>query len=57
MFEQREVEVIAPRFGCVLAGRESIRVHQELLETILRESATAAPTGVQAGAEPMGGDR
>lgn len=57
VFEQREVAAIAPRFGCVLADRESIRVHLELLETILHESATAASTGVQAGAEPMGRDR
>ncbi len=54
VFEEHPVEVIAPRFGCVIADPESIRAHRDLFESVLRRSAEAQPTGVRAGVEPMG---
>ena len=55
VFDEHPVDVIAPRFGCVIADPDSIRAHYELLETVLRESPAEAPPSVAAGTEPMGG--
>ncbi len=57
VFEERTVDVIAPRFGCVIADPDSIAAHRCLFERVLLESPARPPTGITAGSEPMGGGR
>ena len=55
VFSEHPVKVIAPRFGCVITDRDSIRAHLNLLDAVLRECPSREPIGVHAGLEPMGG--
>ncbi|MDR0357899.1 MAG: hypothetical protein LBJ87_00325, partial [bacterium] len=43
IFEDRDVEVLAPSFGCILVGRAVVRQHYELLQTVLEELAQEPP--------------
>ena len=54
LFEEREVDVIAPRAGCIITDPDSVRAHCALLEAVLSESPRRRPPDVRAGIEPMG---
>lgn len=43
IFEDRDIEVLAPSFGCILAGRAVVRQHHELLQGVLEELAQEPP--------------
>jgi hypothetical protein len=49
IFETREVETIAPAFGCMLHGREVVQRHHELLQHALALAAAAPSIGIEAG--------
>jgi flavorubredoxin len=41
IFEEREIEIVAPDYGCVLVGREVVERHYELLAEAIRKGAQA----------------
>ncbi len=54
VFEERAIDVIAPRFGCLIVGHEPISTHLGLVEQVLAECPSRPPSGISAGAERMG---
>ncbi len=48
VFERHEVETIAPEWGCVLHGADTVRRHYDLLDGVLRDAPDEAPTGLDA---------
>jgi len=55
LFGRLDVRAIAPRWGCAMIGEEAVNIHYELLLDVLRKAREDEPTGVTAGAIPMGG--
>lgn len=43
IFEERDIEVVAPSFGCILVGRDVVRQHYELLQAVLEGLAQEPP--------------
>ena len=39
IFERREIEVIAPRYGCVIRGKATVAKHYDLMQRILAGEA------------------
>jgi len=52
IFDNHDIEVIAPGFGCVLAGRDVVARHYTLLDNVLRHAPSMAAVGVAAGRWP-----
>ena len=42
VFEERDIQVIAPMHGCVLSGREVVNRHYELVQAIISEAKPGA---------------
>ena len=51
IFEGREIDVLAPSFGCILVGPDVVRQHYELLQTVLEGLAQEPAAGGLPGAE------
>jgi hypothetical protein len=52
IFESHAIDTIAPGFGCVLAGRDTVARHYGILDDLLREAPSMPPIGVEAGRWP-----
>lgn len=49
IFDEHEIDVIAPAFGCPLVGEAVVGRHRERLREVLTRAATARSSGIEAG--------
>ena len=49
VFDRLEVETIAPVYGCLLDGRETVERHVRMLDEVLARAADAEPQGAAVG--------